>query len=123
MSAIGFDMTIEDFQELVERIAPEATRFDTPIGSYLQWSPGGGVELWLQANAVQKIVGCNPHFVGQGRIDAAIIETVSAPGRPLDGHAYGWAAPRNPKNPYSGIHAIAAHLPNFAYIDEPILIP
>src|SRR5205809_1039066 len=82
--------------------APDSTRFDTPIGSYLQWetgpSGGPGVELWLQVNSVNQIIGCNPHYVGQGRLDAAIIETVSAPGRPLDGHCFGWAAPRDPGN-------------------------
>ena len=46
-------MTLESFQEQVERAAPDAVRYDTPLGSYLQWSPGAGVELWMQVNAVQ----------------------------------------------------------------------
>jgi hypothetical protein len=123
MSAIGFAMTLEAFQEQVEQIAPQAVRFETPIGAYLCWSTGEGIELWLQANAVNKVVGCNPHFAGQGRIDAAIIETVSEPGRPLDGRCLGWAAPRDPANPYSGLHPLAASLPNFAFVDERILMP
>ena len=81
------------------------------------------MELWFQANAVKKIIGCNPHFAGQGRMDAAIIETVFAPGRPMDGYFFGWAAPRDPANPYSGLHTIAANLPDFADVDERILIP
>jgi hypothetical protein len=152
LSAIGFDMSLDDLQDWLpvfraptshefgvapsdlgagegdsqdrmESVAPVAARFDTPHGSYLQWAPGEGVELWIQLNAVQKIVGCSPHFSGQGRMEAAIIETVSTPGRALDGHCFGWAAPREPDNPYSGLHAIAASLPDFAYIDERILIP
>jgi hypothetical protein len=123
LSAIGFAMSLDAFQEQVERATPNAIRFDTPRGAYLQWSPDGGIELWMQANAVQKIVGCNPHFRGLGRIEAAIIQTISAPGRPLDGYCVGWASPRDPGNPYSGIHAFAANLPDFAFIDERILMP
>ena len=123
MSAIGFGVSLEAFQEIVERAAPDAARFETTRGTYLQWLVGGGVELWLQANAVQKIVGCNPHFAGEGRIEAAVIETVSAAGKPMDGQCFGWAAPSDPGNPYSGKHAIAASLPDFAYVDERILVP
>jgi hypothetical protein len=123
MSAIGFDVPIEEFQALVTRGAPEASRFDTAIGSYLQWALGSGVELWLQINAVEKIVGCNPHFVGTGEMPVALIETASVPGRPLDGSGFGWAAPRDTSNPNSGLHAFAANLPNFAYVDERILMP
>jgi len=127
MSAVGFAMTPEALHERVLQAAQDAPRFDTPIGAYLHWAlptgPGAGVELWLQVNAVNQIVGCNPHYAGQGRLEAAIIETVTAPGRPLDGHCFGWAAPRDPDNPYSGIHSIAANLPDFAYVDERILIP
>ncbi len=123
MSALGFAMTVEAFQDLVESALDETVCFSTPIGSYHRWSPGAGVELWLQANAVKHVVGCNPHFEGQGRLDAAIIETVCAPGRPLDGHCFGWAAPREPSNPYSGLHAFAASLPDFAHVDERILVP
>lgn len=123
MSAVGFGITPEALHERVLLAAPEAARFDTPIGSYLQWEVGAGVELWLHANAANQIVGCNPHYVGQGRLDAAIIESVAAPGRPMDGHCFGWAAPRDPGNPYSGIHSFAANLPDFAFVDERILIP
>lgn len=123
MSAVGFALTPVALHERVLAAAPEAPRFDTAIGAYLQWAVGAGVELWLQVNALNQIVGCNPHFVGQGRLDAAIIESVAAPGRPMDGHCFGWAAPRDPVNPYSGIHSFAANLPNFAYVDERILMP
>jgi len=123
MSAIGFDVPLDEFQAIVERGASQSARLDTPIGSYLHWSVGAGVELWLQANAVDKIVGCNPHFSGTGQMPVAMIETASMPGRPLDGHGFGWAAPRDSDNPYSGLHSFAAHLPDFAYVDERILIP
>jgi len=123
MSAIGFAVTPEELQQLVLHGAQQAARFDTAVGAYLKWEVGAGVELWLQVNAANEIVGCNPHYAGSGRLGAAIIETVAAPGRPLDGHGFGWAAPSDPANPYSGIHAFAANLPDFAYVDERILIP
>ena len=123
MSSIGFAVSQEEFQSRISLAAADAARFDTPIGSYLQWEVGAGVELWLQANAVNQIVGCNPHFYGEGRMEVAIIETVSASGRPLDGHCFGWAAPHEPGNPFTGIHAFAANLPDFAFVDERILIP
>ena len=123
MSAIGFRIPPEHLLELAQRGAQDAPRFDTPAGAYRQWSVGAGVELWLQQNAAEHMVGCNPHFAGQGRLEVALIETVSVSGRPLDGHGFGWAAPRDPGNPYSGLHSFAANLPDFAFVDERILIP
>ena len=122
-SAIGFDVTREEMEGLALQASHEGTRLESPKGYYLYWSPGAGAELWVQANKQKQIVGCNPHFTGQGRIVASIIETFNVPGKPLDGRCFGWAAPRDEKNPYSGLHPISAHLPDFDLVGERILIP
>jgi hypothetical protein len=122
-SAIGFTVTPEELKELAEQASREGTRVDSPHGGYFHWSPGAGVELWVQANKQEEIVGCNPHFAGAGRLPASIIETLNVPGRPLDGRCFGWAAPRDEKNPYSGLHALSADLPDFDFVEARILIP
>ena len=85
MSAIGFGIPQEEFTQRMALAAPESGRTDTPFGAYLQWQVGSGVEIWMQANAVNQNVGCNPHFSGLGRHDGASIETVRATGTPVEG--------------------------------------
>lgn len=122
-SAIGFDVTREELEGLAVQASQAGDRLETAHGFYLHWQPGAGAELWVQANKQRQIIGCNPHFSGQGRLEASIIETFSAPGSPLDGRCFGWAAPTDDRNPYSGLHAVCAHLPDFDLVEERILAP
>ena len=36
-------VSLEAFQEVVENAPPGSARFETPLGAYIQWSPGAGV--------------------------------------------------------------------------------
>ena len=47
---------------VAEILTGEHTR--TPAGTYVMWSPGAGVELWLQLDPMEEIVGLHPHFTG-----------------------------------------------------------
>ena len=67
-SDIGFVIeSVQQFAELADRAANEGVAIPTAGGYYIHWSPGQGVELWVQCDTEQQIIGCNPHFVGPGR--------------------------------------------------------
>lgn len=121
LSAIGLEMTMKEFEVLAALAAAKAYTYETPLGGYHRWSPGAGVELWLQSNGRGEVVGCNPHFLGEARMEAAIIETQASKSRPMDGRCFGWAAPQIEGNPYSGLHALAVTMPNFACVEERLL--
>ncbi len=62
----------------------------TAHGYYIFWSPGEGVEAWVQASLERQLSGCNPHYSGKGRVRVKINRVVAGPHSPLDGSVQGW---------------------------------
>jgi len=65
MTSIGFPaQSVDEFKVLAKRAVTQAAQTITipGIGYYRQWSPGAGVELWVDVNEQIQILGLNPHF-------------------------------------------------------------
>src|SRR5262249_39817597 len=95
LSDIGFDLkTQEDFAQLAVKTCEAGQRFRTTDGSYMKWSPGGGIELWAQLDRDDQIIGLCPHFHGNGRMSVGIVNQVKrSDSTVLDAAYYGWANP------------------------------
>ena len=95
MSDIGFQMdSEEDFHQLASRAREEGEAFEADNGTYIRWSPGEGIELWVQLDREGDVIGFNPHFRGRGLMRVGLVQAVSRPdGTPLDGAFRAWANP------------------------------
>jgi hypothetical protein len=95
LSDIGFQIEDEEaFQQLASQAYEEGETFDAGGGTYIRWAPGGGVELWLQLDHEDDIVGINPHYAGRSLMRAGLTQRLTRPeGAPLDGAFYAWANP------------------------------
>jgi hypothetical protein len=92
-SSIGFPITtMEEAEEIANRITPEATPIEVKNGTYLRWAPGSGEELWLLRNRRGATIGLNPHFTGSSSVRIGLVERVERRGEsPLDGAFFAWA--------------------------------
>ena len=97
MSSIGFPaQSVDEFKVLAKlAVAQAANTITIPgIGYYRQWSPGEGVELWVDVNEQIQILGLNPHFDGKARMRVKLVNRVLHPkDTVLEGAFYGWANP------------------------------
>ncbi|HLG12981.1 MAG TPA: hypothetical protein VJH03_00435 [Blastocatellia bacterium] len=124
LSDIGFKVDDEDsFADLAEVALREGERLPAPNGTYIRWSPGAGVELWLQLDRGGDVIGLNPHFSGDGRVRAGIQERVTGRMREteLDGGLCAWANPSDDA-PESGDYPFVFDLPDYA-LTSSIQIP
>ena len=103
MSSIGFPIqTIEEVKVLGKRAVAQATQTLTipGLGHYRVWSPGAGVEIWGHVNPQIQILGLEPHFNGEARMQVRLVKRVlHAKNTILEGAFYGWA------NPHAGVTA------------------
>ena len=95
LSDIGFDLkTQEDFQQLAIKTCEAGQRYRSTDGTYIKWSPGGGIELWAQLDQDDEIIGLHPHFRGNARMRVNIVQEIKRPDSTiLDAGYYGWANP------------------------------
>jgi hypothetical protein len=95
-SCVGFPIEAPDQLEPLAQLAAESGQvFRAGDGAYVRWQAGAGVELWLQCDAEQTVIGVTPHFAGEARLRAGLVEAISRPGEsPLDG---GFSAIAGPK--------------------------
>jgi hypothetical protein len=95
LSDIGFEFeSQEDFERLAVTTCEEGQPFRTTVGTYIHWSPGGGIELWAQLDEHDEILGLHPHFSGKGRMRVRVVNEIERPdGTALDGGYYAWANP------------------------------
>src|SRR2546430_3327772 len=72
---LGFLLRTDvDLKKLIERAFDEGQRIDSDGGYYLRWRPGSDIELWVQVDRENNIMGCLPHFSGHGRMTLEIEE-------------------------------------------------
>lgn len=109
---IGFNMEREEFYERVQQAANEGETIPSANGFYIRWTPGEGVELWVQSDREHNVVGCNPHFNGKSKMRVGLIRALDNPERPLDGSIFCWADPQTAE-PELGRFPFAADLPDF----------
>src|SRR5688572_20347277 len=114
LSDIGFQIEGEEaFEELASRAYDEGEAFDTSVGTYVRWAPGKGVELWLQLDRDDNIVGINPHFAGSSLMRAGLTQRLTrSDGAPLDGAFYAWANPEG-EEPTLGDYPFVFDAPDY----------
>lgn len=122
-SAIGLPLqTREDFVKLLNEVEPLGLNLPSTHGDYIQWSPGGGPELWLQRDAEGRTIGCNPHFAGASRLRIAVTKLLPDEAYLLDGALYAWAEPPGDE-PLSGEYPFVFDVPDFDLIQEKLSLP
>jgi hypothetical protein len=95
LSDIGFHVkSQQDFEQLALKACNNGHPFRTRDGTYIHWSVGLGIELWAQLNQANEIIGLQPHFRGEGRMRAGVVQEIKRPdGTVLDAGYYAWADP------------------------------
>jgi hypothetical protein len=93
-SSLGFPLEMDTpYQERLLNAALSGDQLRSRDGAYVRWTPGAGVELWLQVQA-REVIGLAPHFAGEAIMRVALTERVPRPEEsPLAGAFYGWANP------------------------------
>lgn len=115
LSSIGFPVAQrEEFASLVVRAVQQGEPFETALGTYVRWSPGGGAELWAQLSRQGEVVGLNPHFASEWKMSARIESAVGRSNEsPLDGGFYAWSG-RGEDDPDSTTFPFVFDTPDFA---------
>lgn len=96
LSSLGFPTaSAEAVSQYVRWAVEQGEVVPASRGSYIVWAPGQGVQLWVQVDPEDRIVGLQPHFGGKARMRVALTERVTRPDDSiLDGGFYAWADPR-----------------------------
>lgn len=92
LESLGFVVeNEEEFIAWIEQAVKESEEIVTDHGSYLFWSPGNGIELWLQMDENHTFHGYSPHFAGESRVPMGLAQRVQPrPDAPMSGGFYGW---------------------------------
>ena len=119
LSDIGFNVrTQQDFEQLALKASEKGRHIRTRDGTYIQWSPGLGIELWVQLNRGDEIIGLHPHFRGKSRMRCGVVNEIKRPdGTVLDAGYYAWANP-NEDNFEDGDFPFVFDVPNYQ-LQEP----
>jgi hypothetical protein len=125
MTSIGFEAhSREDFEKLAEYAFNSGERIKTKKGIYSFSEFGQGIELWLQMNKNNEIIGLDPHYSGLSRIKVRITnEIISNSDSILDGSFHAWADPDESEE--SGAYPFVFDMPNranYGDIDLPQII-
>jgi hypothetical protein len=117
-STIGFALeTPEQYKDLVLQAARQGDRISAPVGDYMRFAPGCGVELWVQVVNGNELIGCTPHFAGQGRMRLGVTQVITDQECVLDGGVHGWADPQS-DDPASGCYPVFIAVPDFAVLQQ-----
>lgn len=115
MTAIGFDVhSEEDFEEVAEYAYETGESIETARGTYLRARAGSGIEIWLQMNTEQQVIGLNPHYEGSSRFKVRLTdEIIRSEGSELDGTFHVWAE-FDGETEESGSYPFVFEMPNRA---------
>jgi hypothetical protein len=114
----------EDYQEQLVAAALRGEQFRVRDGTYVRWSPGEGIEVWLQVRS-REVIGVAPHFAGSTSMRVGVTGRIHRPDEsPLDGAFHGWADPP-PDDPESGDYPFVFDAPDagrFTQIALPAIV-
>jgi hypothetical protein len=93
-SSLGFPVDMDaSYQRKLVTAALTGEQVRSADGTYVRWTPGAGVELWLQVQN-REVIGIAPHFVGSSSMRVAITDRIPRPDEsPLAGGVRAWANP------------------------------
>ncbi|BFH54186.1 hypothetical protein PMJ6TS7_42010 [Paenibacillus melissococcoides] len=118
MTSIGFPVhSREDFEQIADVAIEKGTLLEAQQGQYIYFDAGNGIELWLQVNQENEIIGLNPHFAGNSRVEIGLTalivrETDSV----LDGACHAWMEPDESLE--SGCCPLVFDMPNLGLFGE-----
>lgn len=93
VAALGFgSLDLDAFEALVYMAVEQGSPLLSPLGSYVAWSPGDGIELWAQADRTPQLLGAHPHFRGSSCLTLEDVHAEPDPEFPLEGLARGHVA-------------------------------
>jgi hypothetical protein len=94
LSSLGFPPDMDSFyQERLVTAALAGERLPSRDGTYVRWTPGAGVEMWLHVKN-REVVGLSPHFAGSASMRIGITDRIARPEEsPLAGGMRAWANP------------------------------
>jgi hypothetical protein len=120
---LGFEASNrKEFERLVRRAARSGSQAGrSGKFHYVLWTPGEGIELWVQMTAQETIIGCNPFFSGVGRIRMGVMQIAENPEHPIDGYLQGWANPE-PQQTDAGLYPFAVDVPDFHLVKDKVLV-
>jgi len=118
LSDIGFNpMDQEEWKALVRHAAKSGEPLESRKGTHIRWSPGHGIELWVQVRLSKKkpeLIGCVPHFSGTSRTRYGLEKMYHDPSihTELDGSYHGYANPPG-DDPRLGDYPLILDVPDF----------
>ncbi|OFX27038.1 MAG: hypothetical protein A2Z07_05835 [Armatimonadetes bacterium RBG_16_67_12] len=123
-TAIGFPVReIREYWALAQRTARSGERFDLPGGrTLIRWAPGGGPEIWAQADAAGEALLATPFFATDDTYRIAITGNGPSDDEGYEGWVDGWLNPTEDDEPYSGVFPLRVDLVNYARV-KPRLRP
>ena len=126
LSNIGFRINSQDeFQDLAFQACAEGEALPVDNGVYIKWALGEGIELWVQLDKNDDIVGVHPHFRGWGQMCVGLTREIFRPeSAPMDAAFYAWANPSF-DDPESGEFPFVFDVPNHRLCDIqlPAIVP
>lgn len=113
-SSIGFPVKTEaEFQRYARQALAEGEAIAAPAGRYVRWAVAPGVQLWLQIDREDVVIGLNPHFSGQALMRIGLTRRIAREGDSmLDGAFHGWADPKS-DDPESGAYPMVFDAPDY----------
>jgi hypothetical protein len=107
----------EQIFELAQAAAEESTTHEIVGGVYLHWQCATGVELWMQIDHENDLIGMAAHFNGKSRVRVGVAAHFQRPDEsPLDGVLYCWVEPQEDFE--SGEYPIVFNSPDFLTLDD-----
>lgn len=75
LADIGFPVPdAKSYMNLGLRVAEEGETIQTPVGTYLYWSPSKGIEVWVRVGPEGELPYIHGHFKGESRTRVAIVD-------------------------------------------------
>jgi hypothetical protein len=113
-STIGLSVQSgDDLAGLANRVAQDCTPHEVEGGAYQCWSSASGVELWLQIDADNQLIGLLPHFRGKSAVRVGLTaRLIEDRVTEMDGAFHCWSEPAN-DDPESGCYPFVFDTPDF----------
>jgi hypothetical protein len=117
-AAIGFPVrAMREYWALAQRAVRIGERFSLPGGRMLiRWAPGGGPEIWAQADAAGEALLATPFFATDDIYRIAITGSGPSDEDGYEGWVDGWLNPAEEDEPYSGLFPLRVDLVNYARV-------
>jgi hypothetical protein len=115
-SAIGFPVReMRDYWALAQRAVRSGDRVVVPGGRTLvRWAPGGGPEIWAQADQAEEALVATPFFASDDTYRIILTGAGASDDEGFEGWIDGWLNPSEIDEPYSGVFPLRVDLVNYA---------